>query len=162
MTHLAEKPGDDVAENDRLVRFVIVGRGRDACEVPEVALPLVEARVLAAGVEEEDVWSALDEPTTVKDLDSCCAHAVEGGSEVGVSRLLSLDLHGGGLVGERTDEGIAIAILGDCNGYLYSVSTGKYDNIAYIDTDASSAASRANTRVPGEDRARLTLVLMTV
>lgn len=111
MTHLSEEPSYDVTKDDGLVGLMVVWWGGDTCEVPEVGLPLVETRVLAAGVEEEDVWSALDEPTTVKDLDSCCAHAVEGGSEVGVSRLLSLDLHGGGLVGERTDEGIAVAIL---------------------------------------------------
>lgn len=118
MTHLAEKPGDDVAENDRLVRFVIVGRGGDACEVPKVALPLVEAGVLAASVEEEDVGRALDEPAAVEDLDPGLAHHVEGGGEVGVRGLLRLDLHRCGLVRERADEGVAVAILGDGDGDL--------------------------------------------
>ena len=76
MTHLSKEPGDDIAKDDRLVRLVVVGRGGDPCEVPEISLPFVEARVLAAGVEEEDVGSALDEPAAVEDLHPGSAHTV--------------------------------------------------------------------------------------
>lgn len=41
MTHLAKEPRDDVAENDGLIGFMVVRRSGDACEVPEITLPLV-------------------------------------------------------------------------------------------------------------------------
>ena len=116
VTHLSEEPGDNVTEDNRLVGFMIVWRGGDACEVPEVCLPLVETRVLAAGVEEKDVGSTLYEPAAIKHLDTGCAHAVEGSGEVRVGRFLGLDLHWRGLVGERADECVAIAIFGDGDG----------------------------------------------
>lgn len=37
---------------------------------------------------------------------------------MGVLGLLGLDLHGGGLVGEGADEGVAVAVLGDGDGDL--------------------------------------------
>lgn len=116
MTHLAEEPGYDVAKDDRLVRLVVVGGSGDACEVPEVALPLIKTGVLAAGVEEEDVGGALNEPAAVEDLYACLAHIVKGGGKMGVLGLLGLDLHGRSLVGERADEGVTVAILLDGDG----------------------------------------------
>ena len=112
-THLSEKPGDDVAEDDRLIGFMIVWRCGDACEVPEVCFPLVESRVLAASIEKKNVGSTLYEPAAIKHLDTSRSHAVEGGSEVRVSRFLGLDLHWRGLVGERADKCVAIAIFRD-------------------------------------------------
>lgn len=38
----AEEPCDEVAEDDSLVGFVVVWWGRDAGEIPEIALPFVE------------------------------------------------------------------------------------------------------------------------
>ena len=90
---------------------MIVGGCGDAGKVPEVALPLVETRVLAAGIEKKDVWCTLDEPSAVKTLDTGAPHAVEGGGEVGVGGLLLLDLHGSGLVAEGANETVAVAIL---------------------------------------------------
>ena len=110
-THLTKKPCDNVAKHDSLVRPMIVGRGGDACKVLEIGLPLVEAGVLAAGIEEEDVGGALDEPATVENLDTCGAHPLESCGKMGVCGLLGLNLHGGGLVGERSDESVAVAIL---------------------------------------------------
>ena len=109
-TYFAKEPGNDVTKDDSLVRLVVVGRGGDACEVPEIGLPLVEAGVLAAGIE-EDVGGALDEPATVENLDTCGAHPLEGCGKMGVCGLLGLNLHGGGLVGEGADEGVAVASL---------------------------------------------------
>lgn len=97
---------------------MVVGWGGDTREVPEIALPLVEARVLAAGIEEQHVRCTLNQPASVEDLDPGGAHAIEGRGEVGVLGLLGLDLHGGGLVGEGADEGVAVAILGDSDRYF--------------------------------------------
>ena len=58
--HLAEKPCNQVAKDDGFVRLMIVWGCGDASEVPQIALPLVEAMVLAAGVKEKDVRGALD------------------------------------------------------------------------------------------------------
>ena len=90
---------------------MIVGGARDAGEVPEIALPLVSLGVHAAGIEEQDVWSAVDEPSAVKGLDTTIAHDCEGGDEVGIVRLFLIDLHGGSLVGEGADEAVPVAIL---------------------------------------------------
>jgi hypothetical protein len=73
-TDITEEPGDKIAKDDGLIRFVVAGRARDARKVPEVPLPLVQARIRAAGVEQEYVGVALDQPTTVEGLDALCAH----------------------------------------------------------------------------------------
>ena len=90
----------------------------DAREVPEIALPLVEVVVGAAGIEEEDAGGALDEPAAVETLDAAGAHGLEGEGDGGVvlGRVLGLDLHGGGLVGEGPDEAVAVAVFGDGDG----------------------------------------------
>lgn len=41
MSHLSEEPCHDVAENDRLVRLVIIGRCRDTGKIPQIGLPFV-------------------------------------------------------------------------------------------------------------------------
>lgn len=110
-TNLAEEPGDDIAEDNSFVCFVIVGGAWDAGEVPEIALPFVSLGVHAACVEEQDVGSTVDEPSAVKGLDAAIAHDCEGGDEVGIVRLFLIDLHGGRLVGEGADEAVPVAIL---------------------------------------------------
>lgn len=110
-TNLAEEPGDDIAEDNRFVCFVIVGGARDASEVPEIALPFVSLGVHAAGVEEQDVGSAVDKPSAVEGLDTAIAHDCEGRDEVGIVGLFLIDLHGGSLVGKGADEAVPVAIL---------------------------------------------------
>jgi hypothetical protein len=90
---------------------VVVGRAGDARKVPEVGLPLVETGVHAAGVEEEDLGVALDEPAAIEGLDALGLHGLEGAGDVWVGGLLWLDLHGSGLVGERADEAVSVAKL---------------------------------------------------
>jgi hypothetical protein len=97
---------------------VVVGRGRDAGEVPEIALPLVYPRVLAASVEEENAGRALNEPTAVEALDASLPHRVERCGQMRVLRLLRLDFHRRGLVGERADEAVAVAELLHGDGHL--------------------------------------------
>ena len=41
IAHLAQEPGYKITEQDGVVGFSIMGRGRDACEVPQVPFPLV-------------------------------------------------------------------------------------------------------------------------
>lgn len=81
-THLAEEPGDDVAKDDGLVGFVVVGRGGDASEIPEITLPFVETGVLTACVEEENVRGTFDEPSSIESLYAHTSHGVESGSQV--------------------------------------------------------------------------------
>lgn len=84
-THLSEEPGGEITEQDGFVRLLVVGRGWDCGEVPEVRLPLVEAVSDAARVEKEDLRCALNEPSAVHELDASFAHGGEhrgeGGSE---------------------------------------------------------------------------------
>lgn len=117
-THIAQEPSDEVAKDDGLVCLVVVGRAGDASEVPEIGLPLVEAGVHAAGIKEKDLGVALDEPATVESLDALGLHGLESGSEMGVTGLLWLDLHRRGLVGERADEAVSVAKLGDGDGHF--------------------------------------------
>jgi len=117
-TDITEEPGDEIAENDGFVCFVVIRGGRDACQIPEVALPFVKARIGTAGVEEEDAGVALDEPATKENLDALGAHGLYGGTEMVVCGLLCLDLHGGSLVGEGTDETVSVAELLDGDGDL--------------------------------------------
>jgi len=90
---------------------VVAGWCWDACEVPEIAFPLIEAVILAACIEEEDVGITVDEPATVEAFYAFYTHRFEGVGDVRVSRLLRLDFHGSGFVRERTDEGVSVAKL---------------------------------------------------
>lgn len=54
---------------------------------------------------------ALDEPTAIEGLYTLRSHGIEGGSKVLICRLLWLDFHGGGLVGEGADEAVSVAEL---------------------------------------------------
>lgn len=56
---------------------MVVGGSGDASEVPEVALPLVEAGILAVSVEEKHVGRALDGTAACEAPDAGGAHAVE-------------------------------------------------------------------------------------
>jgi hypothetical protein len=116
--HLAKEPCDDIAENNTLVSLVVAGRCWDPSQVPEVAFPLVKAVILAAGIEEEDVWITVDQPATVEAFNALHAHRIEGTGDVGIGWLLRLHLHGGGFVREWADEGIPVAKLGDGDGDL--------------------------------------------
>ena len=97
---------------------MVAGWGWDSSQVPQIAFPLVEAVVLAAGIEEEDVGITVDQPATVKTLDALDAHRLEGASDVGIGWLLRLHFHGSGLVREGADEGIPVAKLGDGDGHF--------------------------------------------
>lgn len=116
--YLAQEPCNDVSKHDRLVSFVIVWWSGDPCEIPQIAFPLVEPRVLATGIEEKDPRSTFDEPTAVKAFYSCATHCVQSRSEVGVVGLLRFDFHRCSLVAERAYEAVSLAKLGDGDGDL--------------------------------------------
>ena len=116
--HLAEEPCYDVAKDNAFVGFVVARWCRDACEVPEIAFPLIEAVILAACIEEEDVGITVDEPATVEAFYALYTHGFEGSGDVRVSRLLRLDFHGGRFVRERADEGVSVTKLGYGDGHL--------------------------------------------
>ncbi len=111
MTYLAQEPSDDVAEDDGFVCFVIIWGCGDACEVPEVPFPLVEANVLAAGIEQEDVGVSLNKPSAVKGFHACGSEGVESACKVWVRGFLSLYLHGSRFVAEGADETVPIAVF---------------------------------------------------
>jgi len=56
---------------------------------------------------------ALDKPAAVENLYALGTHRIKGSREVLVGGLLCFDFHGGGLVGQRPNETVSIAILGD-------------------------------------------------
>lgn len=66
MTHLPQEPSDDVAEDNRLIGLMVVGRSWDASEVPKVTLPFVQPGVLATGVEQDDLGGAFDQPSPIE------------------------------------------------------------------------------------------------
>ncbi len=107
----AEEPCSEVAEDERLVGLVVVCWGWDTSQVPEIRLPLVHAVVHAGGVEEQDTGRTLDEPSSIEELDTRIAHAVERLLQQGVFRLDRLHLHRCRLVRKGTDERVALAIL---------------------------------------------------
>ena len=58
--YLAQEPCNEITKNYGFVSFSVVRRRRDPSQVPEVALPFVEAVELGASVEEQDVRVAFD------------------------------------------------------------------------------------------------------
>jgi hypothetical protein len=112
-TYFPQEPCDDVAEDDCLVGFVIVGRSWDPGKVPEVAFPFVQTRVLATSVEQDDLWSALDQPSSIEQDHAISAHGLYGCTEEGIFRFLWLDFHWRGLVRERTDEAVSVSVFRD-------------------------------------------------
>ena len=111
LTYLAKEPSHHITKDNSFISFMIVGRARYSREIPKVPLPLVELGVLTAGVKEQDVRGALNEPSAVESFYATGAHYFERGSKVGIGRLFLVDLHGSGLVGERADEAISVCIL---------------------------------------------------
>jgi hypothetical protein len=83
-THLSQEPSRQVSQQDRLVRLRVVWGRRNARQVPQVSLPFVKTVPHRSGVEEEDLGSALDEPSTIEELDAAVAHRGEGADEGGV------------------------------------------------------------------------------
>ncbi len=116
MTHLPQEPCHQISKDDSLVSLVVVGWSGDTGEIPQIALPLVETRILASCIEEQDMGRAFDKPASIESFDTDCTHGLEGGSEMGIGGLLSLDLHGSGLVAERADETVSVTIFGDSDG----------------------------------------------
>ena len=89
-----------------------------SCQVPEIAFPLIDAMVLAAGIKEKDVRIAINQPATIKAFHSLYTHGLEGTRDVRVGGFLCFHFHGGRFVREWTDEGIPVAKLGDGDGNL--------------------------------------------
>ena len=77
-TYLPQEPRDDVAEDDRLVGLVVVGRSRDTSEIPKVALPFIQPGVLTAGVEQDDLGGAFDQPPPIEQDHAFSAHGLYG------------------------------------------------------------------------------------
>lgn len=141
--YLAQKPCYDVAEHYCFIRFMIVWRCGDAGEVPEIALPLVQTGVLAASVEQEDARRAFDKPSAIQTLDTGRAHRVKGAGKVGICRLLNFYLHGCGLVAERADEAVSVAVLRDRHGDFRL-----YDGVDAADLVGDLPGALEEQRVP--------------
>lgn len=61
---------------------------------------------------------ALDEPSSIENLDALRAHRLNRGREMLVCRLLCLDLHGGCLVRQRADQTVSVPKLRYSDGDL--------------------------------------------
>jgi hypothetical protein len=116
--YLAKEPGDDVAKHDRFVRFVVIRWAWDARQTPQIAFPLVQARILAARVEQQHPWCTLDQPSSVQALDALIPHPLQRRRQMWICWLLLFDLHRSRLVAERSDEAVSIAILSDRDRHL--------------------------------------------
>ena len=94
MRYLSQEPGNDVAENDTLISFVVAGWCGYSCQVPEIAFPLIDAVILAASIKEKDVRIAVNEPATIKAFHSLYTHRLEGTGDVRVGRFFRFHFHG--------------------------------------------------------------------
>ena len=83
--HLAQEPRDQVPKDDRLVGLIVIRRGRDPGQVPEIGLPLVQPVVSRPSVKEDDLGGSLDQPSTVDELDTSVPHGLEREGERGSS-----------------------------------------------------------------------------
>lgn len=101
--YISQEPGDEVAQDNGLVGFLVTGWAWNARQIPEIRLPLVEFVIHAPSIEEQDVGIALNEPSPIEDLASLGAHRLNRSCDMLVCGLLSLDFHGGCLVRQRTD-----------------------------------------------------------
>ena len=115
-THVAEEPGDEITKDNSLVCLVVIWGTGNAGKVPQITLPLIKTRIHRASVEEQHMRISLDKPATVESLYALRLHGLEGRSKVAICRVLRLNLHRGGLVGEGTDEAVSVAKLGNSDG----------------------------------------------
>lgn len=76
-TNLAEEPGNQISKDNGLVSLVVVSGRWDAGSGPQISLPFVEFVVSTACIEEQDTWSAVDEPSAVKRLDASLIHRLD-------------------------------------------------------------------------------------
>lgn len=74
--YLAQKPCDQVSENDRFIRFRISYRGRDARYIPQVGFPFIQPPIAGGSVDEEDARGAFDQPSAIQRLDSALFHRI--------------------------------------------------------------------------------------
>jgi len=95
LAHLAQKPSNQVAKNNGLVCFRVIGRRRNARHGPQVAFPLIEVSVGSAGVEQQDSRSAINKPSTVESLDASVFHRLDGSDQGRVLGFNHLNLDGG-------------------------------------------------------------------
>ena len=72
--HLAQEPCAEIAKDDGVVRLGVVRWCRNAGDVPEVGLPLVEPVHHRAAVKEQDSRPTLDEPPAVQELYAAFSH----------------------------------------------------------------------------------------
>ena len=139
-THFSEKPSNKISKNDGLVGFVVTRRRGNRSKVPQVCLPLIQVLVGGLGIHEKHPWGAFDQPSSVKNANATILHGLDGCGELRIGGFQLLDFHSGlwmsalertnmyaspagrrethGLVVERSDQGIAVAILGRCHWRL--------------------------------------------
>jgi hypothetical protein len=77
---------------------VVIWGTWDACEVPQITFPFVEAWVHAASIEQKHMRVAFDEPATIEGFYSLRSHGFKSSGEMPVLRFFCLDFHGGSFV----------------------------------------------------------------
>lgn len=98
-THFSQEPRNQIPKNDCLIRLMIIRRGRDPSQIPQVALPLVQLAVRRPSIEQNNLRRSFYKPPSIKHLNALLAHVVECGLDRRIGWLLRLYLHGCGLVG---------------------------------------------------------------
>ena len=92
-TYLAEEPSDEIAKDNGVIGLVIVVRGWDGGNVPQVRLPLVLVVAGRFEVKQKDPRSTLDEPSPVHNVDAAILHGLDSGGKLRVGGLDLLNLH---------------------------------------------------------------------
>ena len=115
---LADEPGDEEAEDDGVIRLVVVERHADVAALPQLVLPLVEVVVGRLDVEQHHLRVAFDEPVAEHDVHALAAHRVDGRSQGAYLRLANLDLGAYGRLVERSHGQVVVAILQLRGGHL--------------------------------------------
>lgn len=94
-TYLAKKPSYEVPKDDRVGCFVVTGRRGDRRNVPQIRLPLVGVLMGRLDVDEKDPRCALNQPSSVQNIDAAVSHGLDSRSKLRDGGLQFLDFDSG-------------------------------------------------------------------
>lgn len=132
-THLAQKPCDQITKYNGFVGFRVAGWRGDASCSPQVAFPFIEPAVAGSSVDEKNPRSALNQPSSIHELDATFLHRGDCVAQWTRRRLEDLDfdsrllmstwrfqqvgrVSGYRVLVEGPNKGIAIAIFSSGDG----------------------------------------------
>lgn len=94
-SYFSEEPSHEISKHHCLVGFVVTRRRGDACSVPKIRLPLIQPSITRLGVDKDDPGSALDQPSSVDDVNSSGFHGFHGLGNFRIRWGERFDLDGG-------------------------------------------------------------------